>query len=88
MRPLAEARAIALANEPLTEFPALCPTAIPLAMPLMATAPVFLSPVVQWVSGPEVLDDKALVLALYPPVEPMTLSSFVLKDLDNIRISD
>jgi hypothetical protein len=51
MRPLADAKAIALnafalADEPLPAFPALCPAAISLAMPSMATAPVFLFPVV------------------------------------------
>lgn len=69
------------AHEPLPAFPALCPAAISLAMPSMATALVFPSPMVHWVSVPEALDDKAPVLALYPPVEPITFSSFVTEDL-------
>jgi hypothetical protein len=47
----------------------------------MAPTPVFPSPVVQWVSVPEVLDDKTLVLALYPSVLSIAFSSFMPDDL-------
>jgi hypothetical protein len=58
-----------------------CSTAaLPLALPSMASTPVFPSPVVQWVSIPEALDDVAPVLTLYPAVVPMALSSFVPDD--------
>jgi hypothetical protein len=81
-----DAQAIALdafahAHEPLLEFPALCPAAVPLALPSilpsMAHAPIFPSPVVQWVSMPEALDDKTPVLTLCPSVVPMPFSSFL-----------
>jgi hypothetical protein len=80
-----DAHAIALdafahAHAPLPEFPALPPAALPLALPSMASTPVFPSPVVQWVSIPEALDDVAPVLTLYPAVVPMALSSFVPDD--------
>jgi hypothetical protein len=80
-----DAHAIALdafahAHAPLPKFPALPPAALPLALPSMASTPVFPSPVVQWVSIPEALDDVAPVLTLYPAVVPMALSSFVPDD--------
>jgi hypothetical protein len=62
-------------HEPLPEFSALCPAAVTLALPSTAPAPVFPSPVVQWVSMPEALDDKTPVLALCPSVVPMPFSS-------------
>ena len=46
----------------------------------MAPAPVFPSPVVQWVSVPEALNDTAPMLALCPTVVPMAFSSFVPDD--------
>ncbi len=77
-----DAQAIALdafakAHEPLPEFPALCPAPVALALPSTAPAPVFPSPVVQWVSVPEALNDTAPMLALCPTVVPMVFSSFV-----------
>ena len=80
-----DAQAIALdafakAHEPLPEFPALCPAAVPLALPSMAPAPVFPSPVVQWVSVPEALNDVAPVLALCPSVVPLELTEFLNPD--------
>jgi hypothetical protein len=80
-----DARAIALhsfaqANAPLPEFPALCPAAVTLALPSMTPAPVFPSPVVQWLPTPEVLDDAAPVLALCPAVVPMAFSQFLAHD--------
>ena len=46
----------------------------------MATAPVFPSPVVQWVSVPEALDDAAPVLALCPAALPLDFSPFIQPD--------
>ncbi len=66
--------AFAKAHVPLPEFPALCPATVPLALPSMTTAPVFPSPVVQWVSVPEALYDTAPVLTLCPSVVPRTFS--------------
>ncbi len=56
----------AKAHEPLPEFPALCPAAVPLALPsmLLPMAP----------PAPEVLDDVAPALALCPSVVPLELS--------------
>jgi hypothetical protein len=81
-----DAQAIALnafaqAHAPLPEFLALAPAAVPLALPLMAPAPVFPSPVVQWFSVPEALNDMAPALTLCPSVVPMVFSSFVPDDL-------
>jgi hypothetical protein len=50
------------------------------SLPSMAHAPVFPSPVVQWVSVPEALDDLAMILALCSAVVPMSFSSFVTDD--------
>jgi hypothetical protein len=80
-----DAHAIALdafahAHAPLPELLALCPAAVPLSLPSMATAPVFPSPVLPMALTPEALDDAAPVLTLYPAVLPMTFSSFVLDD--------
>jgi hypothetical protein len=50
----------------------------------MATALIFPSPVVQWVSAPEALDDMAAVLALCPSVLPMAFSQFLDHD-DSVR---
>jgi hypothetical protein len=46
----------------------------------MATAPVFPAPVVQWVSVPEILDDKAPVLTLSAAVVPIAFSLFIPDD--------
>ena len=72
--------AFAQAHAPLPEFLALCPVAVPLALPSMAPAPVFPSPVVQWVSVPEALNDTAPMLALCPTVVPMAFSQFLKPD--------
>jgi hypothetical protein len=64
-------------HAPLPDFPALAPAAVPLALTSMAPAPVFPSPVVQWVSVPEALNDMAPVLTLCPSVMPMPFSSFL-----------
>jgi hypothetical protein len=78
-----DAHAIALdafahAHEPLPNFPALCPAAVPLALPsmLLPMAP-----------APEALgmtDDAAQVLTLYPAVVPMAFGQFLAHD-DSIR---
>jgi hypothetical protein len=80
-----DAQAIALhafahAHEPLPEFPALPPAPVALALPSMAPAPVFPSPVVRWGSVPEVLDDADPVLALCPARVPMALRSSINPD--------
>jgi hypothetical protein len=80
-----DAQAIALhsfaqAHATLPEFPALCPAAVPLALPSIAPASVFPSPVVQWVSVSEALDDVAPVLTLSAAVLPMAFSSFTPDD--------
>ena len=80
-----DAQAIALdafahIHEPLPDFPALCPAAATLALPSIAPAPVFPSPVVQWVSVPEALDDAAPMLTLCPSVVPMDLTQFLNPD--------
>jgi hypothetical protein len=77
-----DAQAIALdafaqAHAPLPEFPALPPAPVALALPSMAPAPVFPSPVVQWVYVAEALDDIAPVLALCPAVVPLPLAQFL-----------
>lgn len=79
--------AFAQAHEPLPELPALPPAPVALALPSMATAPVFPSPVVQWGSVPEALDDAApvlalclSVLALCPSVLPMAFSQVLDPD--------
>ena len=49
-------------------------------LPPMTPAPVFPSPVVQWGSMPEALDDAAPVLTLCPSVVPMDLTQFLNPD--------
>jgi hypothetical protein len=68
--------AFAYAHEPLSHFLALPPSPVALALPSMAHAP-FPSPVVQWVSVPEALNDMAPVLALCPTVVPLPLTQFL-----------
>jgi hypothetical protein len=67
-----DANAIALhsfaqSHEPLPEFPALLPAAVPLALPSME---------LPMAPTPEALDDIAPVLALYPAVVPMPLGLY------------
>jgi hypothetical protein len=57
----------AQAHEPLPDFPALCPAAVPLVLPSMASAP-------------EALDNIVPALALYPAVVPLELSLFLNPD--------
>jgi hypothetical protein len=72
--------ALAQAHEPLPDFPALCPAAVTLALPSMAPAPVFPSPVVPMAPTSEALDNETPVLALCPMVLPMAFSLFVPDD--------
>ena len=72
--------AFAQAHEPLPNFPTLCPAVVTLALPSMAPAPVLPSPMVQWVSVTETLNDMAPVLTLGAPVVPMLFSSFAPAD--------
>jgi hypothetical protein len=76
--------AFAQAHAPLPEFPALCPAAVPLALPSIATAPVLPSPALPMALTPEALDDAAPVLTLYPSMVPMAFSEF-LNPNDSIR---
>jgi hypothetical protein len=72
--------AFAHAHAPLPELPAFPPAGVALALPSMATAPVFPCPVVQWVSVPEALNDMAPALTLCPSVVPMDLTQFLNPD--------
>ena len=79
-----DAHAIALdafahAHEPLPELLALCPAAVPLALP---------SVVLPMAHASEALDDVAPVLRLFPAVVPMAFSSFVPDDSVQRWLSD
>ncbi len=63
--------AFAQAHEPLPDFPALCPAAVPLALPSM---------VLPMAPAPEALDNETPVLALCPAVVPITFSHFLQPD--------
>lgn len=83
-----DAHAIALsafahAHEPLPNFPALCPAAVPLALPSMLL-PMAPDPVMPMASTAEDLDDVAPVIMLYPSVVPEALSTFIQPD-DSVR---
>ena len=78
-----DAQAVALnafAHAPLPELLALCPAAVPMALPEILPSLVIPSLVLPIAPAPEILDDVAPVLALCPTLVPIAFSSFVPDD--------